>query len=384
MQLLARSPRLTGLQTGLAWVAQLSVTSLLFLGATVIFTVQYFRRKTTFSRWLTVGVACLAFLAGLIPWQVAFALQKRLSPAPGTGRSILPVYASTLRKFLLPEGMDRNNVNRRGRVVERDEASTVYLPVHITGLPDDGVLNADRSLVRLLALDGKKLYQGRGDDLLVRKEGHQGPIHFTIGLRGLNVRELKTKDLSVPQDGEAWIYQGIPLPRDLYPHVKNQPVRLEIDYSFTLLQGGTYNIPALGGNQVLPGLGRCTTNMDADGDDIVLHCMKTGPAPSCASAYLEHVPSGRRNPTVFGCQPNYAPFLDQMTPDGIARFGMGIRFHDLSGLAKYPVDVSQLPESHVVVRVYQQQDHFTRQLVIPQIRLTDWEAVEHTQVAEKR
>jgi hypothetical protein len=362
------------LRTGLAWVAQLSVTLLLLLGATVILTVQYLRRKTTFSRWLTAGVVCLGFLAFYLPWQVAFAFQKRLSPAPGAGRSILAVYESTLGKFLLPEGIDRNNVNRRG-AFERDEASTVYLPVHLTGLPDDGVLNADRSQVRLIALDGKKLYQGRGDDLLVRKEGHQGPVDFTIGFRGLNLRLIKTKDLSVPQDGEAWIYQGIPLPRGLYPHVKNQPLRLEIDYSFTLLQGDTYDIPALGGNQVLPGLGRCITNMDSDGDDIDLHCMKTGRAPSCASAYLEHVPSGRRNPTAFGCLPNYAPFLDQMVPDGIARFGVGIRFHDLSGLAKYPVEAGDLHDSRVIVRVYQPQDHFTRQLVIPQIRLIDWESV---------
>jgi hypothetical protein len=259
----------------------------------------------------------------------------------------------------------------------------VYVPVHIAGLPDDGVLNADRSHVRLLTLDDKLLYQGPGDDLLVRKEGHQGPIQFTIGSLGF-VRRIKTNDLSVPQDGEAWIYHGIPLPRNLYPHIKNQPLRLEIDYSFTLLQGGTYNIPALGGNQELPGLGRCTTNMDADGDDIDLRCTKTGPAPSCASAYLEHVPSGRRNPTVFGCQPNYAPFLDQMVPDGIARFGIGVRFHDLSGLAKYPVEAADLPESRVVVRVYGPQDHFTRQLVIPQIRLSDWESVEHKQAAENR
>jgi hypothetical protein len=63
---------------------------------------------------------------------------------------------------------------------------------------------------------------------------------------------------------------------------------------------------------------------------------------------------------------------------------MGIRFHNLSGLAKYPVEAPDLPESRVVVRVYQPQDHFTRQLVIPQIRLSDWESMEHTHVAANR
>jgi hypothetical protein len=280
--------------------------------------------------------------------------------------------------------MHRNGVIQK-QAGARDEASTVYLPIHIAGVPDDGVLNVDKSQVRLLAPDGRVLYQGPGDDLLVRKEGHQGPVHFTIGSRYFGfVRAIKTNDLSVPQDGEVWIYHGIALPRSLYERAKNQPLRLEIDYSFTLLQGGTHDIPALGGSQELPGLGRCTTKMDADGDDINLRCMKTGPAPSCASAFLEHVPSGRRNPTAFACQPNYAPFLDQMVPDGIDRFATAIRFHDLSGLAKYPVEAADLSESRVVVRVYQPQDHFTRQLVIPQIRLSDWESVEHKQLAEAR
>lgn len=44
----------------------------------------------------------------------------------------------------------------------------------------------------------------------------------------------------------------------------------------------------------------------------------------------------------------------------------------------------ELPESRAVIRVYQAQDHFTRELVVPQIRLSDWESLEHNQVAESR
>ena len=140
----------------------------------------------------------------------------------------------------------------------------------------------------------------------------------------------------------------------------------------------------MGAAQVLPDLGRCSTEMDDEGDDIQLHCMQAGHAPSCASVFLEHVPSGRKNPAAFSCSPNYAPFLVQFVPDGITRFGGEIRFHDLSGLAKYPVDASDLPKSRLVIRVYQAQDHFTRQLIIPEIRLSDWESVEHNQVADNR
>jgi hypothetical protein len=53
---------------------------------------------------------------------------------------------------------------------------------------------------------------------------------------------------------------------------------------------------------------------------------------------------------------------------------VNLSFRDPSGLEKFPVDVSQLPQSHVVIRMYEPENHFTRSLVIPQIKLKDWEA----------
>jgi hypothetical protein len=56
----------------------------------------------------------------------------------------------------------------------------------------------------------------------------------------------------------------------------------------------------------------------------------------------------------------------------MGRFGRNLPFHDPTGLAHYPVDGSQLAESQVVLRSYQPLDHFIRRLVIPEIRLKDW------------
>jgi hypothetical protein len=358
--------------------------AVLWLGAGVVLPVQYFRRKTVVARGLMAAVVLLAFLAQFVPWQTAFALQKRLSATTGAARFISSAYEPSLERFRLPEGVKRNSIFARQANI-RDEASTVYLPMHIAGLPDDAVLNADRTQVRLLAGDGKALYRGSGDDLLIRKEGHQGPVHFTIGSHYFGFsREIATKDLSVPQDGEAWIYQGISFPRAVYEHIKNRPMHVEVDYSLTLFQGRLYYLPALGADQRIPRLGHCTTKVDDDGDDVNLRCIQAGPWSQCVSAFLEHVPSGQRNPAIFSCQPYYAPYLDQLVPDSMVRFGAGVRFHDLSGLARYPVDVSQLPESRLVLRVYEAQDHFMRQLVTPEIRLSDWESLERTQVAENR
>ena|SRR5712691_4750623 len=87
-----------------------------------------------------------------------------------------------------------------------------------------------------------------------------------------------------------------------------------------------------------------------------------------------------------GCWPNYSPYSAQYTPDSLTCFEGALPFRDLSGLAKYPVDASQLPQSRVVLRIYQPQEHFTRRLVITEIHLSDWESleIERQQAADPR
>jgi hypothetical protein len=62
-----------------------------------------------------------------------------------------------------------------------------------------------------------------------------------------------------------------------------------------------------------------------------------------------------------------------MIPDSLWRFGESLPFRDQNGPAKYPVDGSKLPESHVVIREYEPSEHFSRKLVVPEIRFSDWE-----------
>jgi len=151
------------------------------------------------------------------------------------------------------------------------------------------------------------------------------------------------------------------------------------------MRATTYAIPALNGDVWIPSVGHCRSRVDDEGDDIQVSCIQAGWAStSCSSAYLEHAPSGRRNPARFYCWPNYSPYFGQYLPDALTRARAEFPFRDLSRLARYPVDSSQLPDSRVVLRVYDPQDHFKRQLVIPRIQLSDWESVEHTQVAENR
>jgi hypothetical protein len=267
--------------------------------------------------------------------------------------------------------------------LKREEASTVYVPMRVAGLTENVVLNGDKTEVRLIGAHDEVLYSGFPDDFRIREESFQEPIHFTIGARRTGfVREVGSGDMPSPKtsvgEGEALVYQGLPLPRNLYARIKDQPLRLEFQFSFTLLGGTAYTVPAVGGDVRVSDVGRCKTQMDDDGDEIVMRCMQAGFAQTCASAVLENSSSQRRNPLKFSCWPNYSPYFGEYLPDDMRRFGIALPFHDLSGLTQYPVNASQIPESQVLVRVYRPQDHFTRRLVIPEIRLSDWESVERS------
>ncbi len=376
--------------TGLFWIGEAGVLLVAAAGSVAVLSLQYFRRKTVRARWAMAGVALLTLLAYLAPWNLAFRLEQHLSRSPGAGGAIAPSFEPGLGRFRLPEAITHNFVSQSGGSVLRDEAATVYLPIRLTGIADGMVLKADRVQVLFFDATGRVIHQGSVDDLLVRKEDAAEPVHFTIGARRLNfLADIGPEGGSLPKqpassDAGVLVYQGLAVPPHLYQRIKNQTLRIELDYSLTLLRSASYSLPALGGNLQIPGAGRCATAMDNDADDIELTCFQAGGMSNCASAFLEHAPSGRRNPVRFSCSPTYSPYFGQYVPDAMTRFGVGLRFRDPSGLTKYPVDSSQLAEARVVLRVYQAQDHFTRRVVIPSVRLSDWTSLEHDAVVASR
>jgi hypothetical protein len=315
------------------------------LGVIAVLGIQYFRRKTPHARWLTAGVALVSLSAVFLQWPTAFAIQQRLSPIPGASASVNFTFDPSIGKSQSPSGIGFDMANIRHRGSEDDVL--VYLPLRVAGLPADTMLKADRSEVRLTRPDGKTENLELGNDLEIRNEG--------------------------PGDSEKRIHHGIHIQGDLYRRVIDRPVRLEIDYSLTLFRlTSSHALPALGGDQRIPDLGWCATKVNEGGTNIRFHCLEPGEIPMCSTLFLEHAPSGHRNPGRSVCSPDYAPYFGRYLPDAISRFGVNLPFRDPSGLARYPVDGSQLPQSRVVVRVYQPADHFTRRLVIPEIRLKDW------------
>jgi len=223
-------------------------------------------------------------------------------------------------------------------------------------------LNNDRATVQLTGADGKMVDLGAAGDLQVRNEGPVRPGN--LAHHAIYVRD------------------------DLYSRIQDQPVQLRIDYSLTMLRlADSHAMSAIDDRQTISGVGRCGTKLNAGGTAIQASCIEAGKPPSCATYFLEYVSSGRRNPEIVRCSPDYRPIFALSGPDAMRRFGVAVPFRDPAGLGRFPVSGPLLRESRVVMRIYRAEDHFTRQVVIPDIRLRDWlpqSAVPEVNLQERR
>ena len=334
--------------SGIGWVGELLRIALVILAASVILGLQYFRRKTVPSRVFLVAFGLLLLFSEFLPWKPAFAIQQRLSANPFAGANTIVDFDRGAGKFRLPSGLSAVSEAKYfgGRATQAE--NEVFLPLRVSGIPVDSVLLTDRAEVRLRRPNGESVYDGTGERLEIRREG------------------------STPLDTRA--YQGVKLPAAVYRPMKDQPLRFELEYSLTLFTlSSSFSIPAIGGDERMPGWGWCQTRMNDVGTLIELRCMQPGKGPTCGAVFLQNSVTGQHNPERSVCSPDYSPYSGRLGEDDMARFGINLPFRDASGLAHFPVDGPQLPESRIIIRSYEPQDHFVRSLVIPQIKLEDWE-----------
>jgi hypothetical protein len=150
---------------------------------------------------------------------------------------------------------------------------------------------------------------------------------------------------------------------------------VELDVFLTVLRPRpAVAIAALGADERLPGLGRCTSGRDSDGDEIELRCLTPGAPPSCLSAALDDPRAGRRNPDVLICAPNYAPYATRSFPDSLSRFEVEAPFRDRLGLVTYPVGADRLTQARVVLTRYDGAAHLVRKVAAAGVRLSGWRA----------
>jgi hypothetical protein len=321
--------------SGIQWMTPAYWSVLACSAAAVIIPLQYFRRATTQSRGIVLAAVLLAPVLSVSTWTSAFAVQQRLSP-----HSLL---AEPIRLTFAADGGTITSIP--GITSSR----TLLVPLRVSGLPADSVLLSDRAEVRLAGPDGGTLYRGKTTPTL--GYGNDFVVRTTDG-------------------GDVSTRQQIVLPEPVYQRLRNQSVRMEIDYSLTVLDlAATATIAAGDGDQRMAAFGRCRSQIDEDGDEIELGCLRSGPAPTCVSATLESVTPSARNPTQWSCDPDYSPYHVHLYPDATSRFTMTVKLADVRPTNEPSADRSQLDGAFVRVKSYQPAAHFTRRLVVHQIRV---------------
>jgi hypothetical protein len=343
--------------TGFAWVPSLVREALWLIAAAGALILQYRSRRTSAARALLAGALLVGPCVAFLPWRATFHLEELLTASSGNESGIAIVFAPGDGRFRPAPGQSLDDMvekpgfgpadvaaeNQRRRA---EGARTVFLPLHVSGLVSESRLLADRSEVRLVGPDGGTVYEGTGEDLELRATTDSAAVH-----------------------------QSIRVPGAVFGRVSAEPLDVQIDYWFTVLRrSGTYALPALGGDQRMPGIGRCATKVDDAGTRVLLECRQPGERPTCLTAALEHAPTRARNPEVSLCAPDYSPYPGHTLPDALARFGGRLPFYDPSGLVQYPVGGPQLSQSQVLVTAFQPTDHFSTRVVIPGVHLQDWEA----------
>ena len=313
---------------GVSWVTDTVQTAWGTLAAAGLLSLLYFRRKTNPARWIFGAATAVWLFAALLPWQTAFAVQERFSSQPSA--------ADTVRISFEPNAanirLEHEDLRQGG--INRGPVQQVFVPVNVRGVGNGESLYADRASARLAGPDGQTFELGQAPQL---HDFRGGAFH-----------------------------QSIAVPQEIWNRVKDLPVRLELDYSLTMLKAGPdHTIPAVGANQWVPETGRCATRMNSDDTQIEFGCLAPG-RTSCVITFIQNARTGAITAQDRDCRPDYAPYFGRLEGDSLSR--------TYANFLIQGVKASELKDAQVVVRVYKPAVHFTRQVVIPNIKLGDWTA----------
>lgn len=356
-------------QTGVGWLVVAGAYGVILLGAALILTLQYAQRRTPLAR-VMVALAVVVSLGILyVPFKPVFAVQQRISRSytnpPQLEADFLPARPHADLASRVPTNTSVDSLLRH-RAVARflDKTSaTLLLPMHVAGLHRDGILLADLATLRLIGKNGTLLYEGA--EVCARNPNGIGSACL--------LNELEVHSPPDAADASIDVVQVLRVPREIYDRIKDQWLHVEIDYALTSFEARPPAIiGTVEGPRRLPGMGRCATRIDDDGDDLTLTCMTTTTMPPCITAVLRDPHTGLHNPEMHQCEAHYDPLALDHYADVLGRFGMGMPFSDRTHLIQFPVDATRIQNAQLAITTYEPLDHFTRKLVIDPIRLSDW------------
>jgi len=320
---------------GIGWVIDAVRISWILLAAGGILALQYGWRKTTRARWLYGSAAIVWLLVQFLPWEPAFALQEQLSSVPAAANPV---------QIVFEPGAGNGHGEGLGatprRLFRAGPDAELWLPLHLKGTNDDDLVSADHVTARISDPEGEAIDLGN---------------------------ELE------PGKAELWYpFKPLWVPESVYKKLREKRVRLEIDYSLTLLKANpSVSLPALDGNLRDTDAGWCATRKDSGRTAIELGCLIPGRAP-CVSWSLENRETGKRFVQNPQCDQKYSPYVGRLG-DTLSRFGTLFPFRaPLVEDLFFPVKESQLPQARVVIRTYRPVAHFTRRVMITDLKMSDW------------
>ena len=330
--------------TGFHWVPQFAGGIVILLGALTVLGIQYFRRKTLTARFVTGAVFILFWaVTFLMPWETAFAIGQEFSSKKGEGNAIALSFEPAGARF------------HRTPHTPSDEDLSLYLPVRVDGLPADSVLRADRYSTRAIFASGESVVMS---------------VDLTEDFRRNGAGYLKV--------GGHPLYGSPLLVGD--ERVKNEPLQLEIEMWMTLLKvSSVTELPALDGPLSIGGVGcihrewTMSRSWDDDEDTEVNLWCEPVLQPSCYTLELLEFSAPYVFRPAMKCPGDYKPIHAQLLPGGASITAVAY-VRDPLGHVKYPKDFDNLFKTKAALKSYEPVDHFTKKIVIPEVRLKDWTA----------
>jgi hypothetical protein len=313
--------------SGIAWVCQTLALGVLLTGLTTVLALLYARRRVAVA-WIVLLVALLAsFLALMLPWEPAFALQSWLARSSSSHRHISVAFDRSVPPVPEPAW---------------PKFKILQVPLRFSDVAPGTIVYVDRLKPRVLDAQGKIVYDGAG-------------VHLIAPF---------TPDGPMPP-------ATVLIPTPTYDRLQDLTVRLEVEVFMTALHARALQpLPALGGEGHLAGVGRCATRMDEPASQVELACIAADEPPACLSVVPARS-TGVANPPTHLCFLDYAPWRTHLSLDAISHIDASLPFRNPVSQAPFPVDGSQLRDAAVKVTLYEPVDHLVRSIVIPQVRLRD-------------
>jgi len=331
--------------TGFHWVPQFIGYVVSFAASVVVLMIQYFRRKTGTAR-MVAGFALLLFLVIIpfLPWKTAFAVGRQFADEPGEGNGI---------SFSFDPGAGKLQI-----MPTRTALSPIdwYLPLRVDGLDSDTGLRIDRYSTKAFFASGETLLLSidRKADFL-----QNGPGRLRVEFVPLT----NTEQLNPRWD----------------PRVREGVMQVEIEMSATLLRRTSVEKTTMDGSLKIAGI-PCTSHgwmvtSDWDDESVTEASISCAPVldPVCYSLTFENPPAPFVSIPVLTCAGPYQQFVSRLVP-GAWRVTAVAHLHDPNTVGRRVASFPDLMMSKADVNVYEPVDHFTKKIIIPNVRFQDWTA----------